>query len=291
LVPNPCLLEVEGEFKILMYHGGSINMMIDEIPAIRSKYSHRSPTTVVKEFIKRRHLAPMHGKMDYIPCGMEDSLVMKEVPDPHYTAERENTLLIGYHCKKAEKYCFCGSLELKGKADLMFYEKKGGFLVEVLTKKGEAVLNHNQKLFKRTNQKIGSTKIKGTTRLKKKDISKFYDNSDWKKGTKECLSCAACNMHCPSCYCFNIRDEVNVHNLKEGERVRSWSGCQLKSFTRVAGEHVFREDRNDRFKHRIYHQLSYFKDRYGDQLCSGCGRCIRHCPTRIDFVKILNGMK
>jgi len=49
--------------------------------------------------------------------------------------------------------------------------------------------------------------------------------------------------------------------------------------------------REDRFKHRIFHQLQYFKDRHGMNLCTGCGRCIRGCPTRINFVKILNEMQ
>ena len=65
----------------------------------------------------------------------------------------------------------------------------------------------------------------------------------------------------------------------------------LPEFTRVAGDHVFRKDREGRFKHRIYHQLDYYKDKYGEFLCTGCGRCIEGCPTRIDFVPIINEMK
>ena len=80
-------------------------------------------------------------------------------------------------------------------------------------------------------------------------------------------------------------------DLQKGERYREWSSCQLDSFTRVAGDHVFRNKREDRFKHRIYHQLVYFKERYGLNMCVGCGRCIKLCPTTIDFVDIINKMK
>src|SRR3989344_3565420 len=106
LVPNPSLIEVDGGFKILMYHGGSINRFIDEIPYIRTNFGHKSPTTVVKEFLKRRHLAPMHGAMDYIPCEGDDPLVIKEVPDIITTGDRHrlqiseynNILLIATSC-------------------------------------------------------------------------------------------------------------------------------------------------------------------------------------------------
>jgi DNA polymerase II small subunit len=81
MVPNPSLIEINGGFKILMYHGASINRFIDEIPRIRTKYGHVHPSLSVKEMLKRRHLAPMHGMVDYIPCDGEDPLVIKTVPD------------------------------------------------------------------------------------------------------------------------------------------------------------------------------------------------------------------
>jgi len=106
LVPNPSLIEIDGGFKILMYHGGSINRMIDEISYIRTKHGHRSPTTVVKELLKRRHLAPMHGMMDYIPCEGKDPLVIETVPDIITTGDQHrleistynNILLIATSC-------------------------------------------------------------------------------------------------------------------------------------------------------------------------------------------------
>ena len=130
---------------------------------------------------------------------------------------------------------------------------------------------------------------KGVDRLRNRDISSLYDSAKWKQGVDLCLSCGACTLLCPSCYCFTIDDE-NDMNLSSGRRTRTQASCQLKSFTRVSGGHVFRDGREARFKHRIYHQLQYFKDRHGINLCGGCGRCIRFCPTRIDFVDMINRM-
>jgi DNA polymerase II small subunit len=106
LVPNPSLVEVDGGFKILMYHGASINQFINEMPELRTKYGHREPTRVVEEMLKRRHLAPMHGLVDYIPCEKKDSLVIDVVPDIIATADqhraevarRKGVLLIASSC-------------------------------------------------------------------------------------------------------------------------------------------------------------------------------------------------
>ena len=97
LVPNPSLIEIDGGFKILMYHGGSINRIIDEIPFIRTNFGHSSPTTVVKEILKRRHLAPMHGLMDYIPCENKDPMVIDIIPDIFTTGDQHRLEISNYN--------------------------------------------------------------------------------------------------------------------------------------------------------------------------------------------------
>ncbi|MGC9309226.1 MAG: metallophosphoesterase [Candidatus Nanoarchaeia archaeon] len=82
LVPNPALVEIDGGFKVLMYHGAGFHGMVDEIEDIRLNYGHDSPARMVREVLKRRHLAPMHGTTNtYIPGEKEDPLVIKHVPD------------------------------------------------------------------------------------------------------------------------------------------------------------------------------------------------------------------
>jgi len=106
LVPNPALVEIDSGFKILMYHGASINHFINEIPEIRVNVGHGNPTRVVKEMLKRRHLAPIHGLMDYIPCEEKDPLVVDVIPDIIATADQHraevdcynNILLVASSC-------------------------------------------------------------------------------------------------------------------------------------------------------------------------------------------------
>lgn len=106
LTPNPCMVEIDGGFKVLMYHGASMHGIIEEIPEIRLKYGHNSPTRVAKEFLKRRHLSPMHGACDYIPTEKKDNLVIDIVPDILVTgdqhrpevANHNNILMIACSC-------------------------------------------------------------------------------------------------------------------------------------------------------------------------------------------------
>ena len=109
LVSNPAMIEVDGGFKILMYHGASINRFIDEIPMLRAKYGHDSPTKVVEEILRRRHLAPVYGLMDFIPIKEKDNLVIDEVPDIIATADQHraevgyfnNVLMVASSCWQA----------------------------------------------------------------------------------------------------------------------------------------------------------------------------------------------
>ncbi|MFA4960681.1 MAG: metallophosphoesterase [Candidatus Pacearchaeota archaeon] len=105
LVSNPAVVSAGG-FRVLMYHGASINRFIDELPGIRAKFGHKFPTKVMKEMLKRRHLSPLHGVMDYIPTEGRDNLVISELPDVFVVGDQHvvdvsiynNVLMIAGSC-------------------------------------------------------------------------------------------------------------------------------------------------------------------------------------------------
>jgi formate hydrogenlyase subunit 6/NADH:ubiquinone oxidoreductase subunit I len=98
---------------------------------------------------------------------------------------------------------------------------------------------------------------------------------------KTCFSCGSCNQVCPTCYCFNVQDDVNW-DLKTGKRDRAWDGCLLDGFTKVAGDHEFRNQRADRFRHRLYRKAKYVPAKIEGQIaCVGCGRCVNACLPNI----------
>ncbi|OIO81511.1 hypothetical protein AUJ84_01045 [Candidatus Pacearchaeota archaeon CG1_02_32_132] len=90
LVSNPSMIKlIEGnkEFKVFMYHGASIHSLINEIEELRLMKAHNCPAKAVKHMLKRRHLAPTHSSVVYVPNGEYDPLVIKEVPDVFCTGE------------------------------------------------------------------------------------------------------------------------------------------------------------------------------------------------------------
>ncbi|MHA1743362.1 MAG: 4Fe-4S dicluster domain-containing protein [Candidatus Heimdallarchaeota archaeon] len=227
------------------------------------------------------------------PCDVNallvlDKLLIDKTRDAYYIAKRKNTLLFAVDCIEAGKNCFCyvfGMDKLTSGYDLLFTPVKSGFFVRAGSREGEKMMKES-KHFKAAGKppKI-NLKFKKKFRLKdvESKLEKFYDDERWKDVARNCISCAACTEVCPTCYCFEVKDYVDFDG--SGERVRHRSSCLLKSFSRVAGDFVFRKSRVDRIKQFVYHKLLYFKEKHGVQLCVGCGRCIDVCPTGIDFFK------
>ena len=95
-------------------------------------------------------------------------------------------------------------------------------------------------------------------------------------------------MVCPTCYCFDVLDEVAL-DLSIGERVRRWDGCMIEEFAKVASGENFREDKTSRYRHRFYKKALYLFRRLDDIACVGCGRCSTGClPDIADPVDVFN---
>ncbi len=222
-------------------------------------------------------------------CDINALLVLDKVmKDPLYISKRKKTIIIGLHCEAPDKYCFCNSMiseegSEKG-YDLFFYLHKDNYYISIGSKKGLSLVSGLQSV-KGKDEVI--KKIKNFRALNDKGIERSYRNKIWESDADKCLSCSACTVDCPTCNCFDIRDELDA-NLKTGRRVRSFSSCQLRSFSRVAGGKIFRESRLARFKHFVYHKVVYYKKHFGRYMCTGCGRCLRVCPTKIDWVNTIN---
>ena len=113
----------------------------------------------------------------------------------------------------------------------------------------------------------------------------------WGKRAEKCFSCGSCVLVCPTCYCFDVTDELEL-SLEGGQRVRSWDGCTIENFATVAGEHNFREKVADRLRHRIFRKGKYLMERWNMAGCVGCGRGSKTCVANIATpVKIKNELR
>ena len=220
-------------------------------------------------------------------CDLNAILVLDKVMyDKNYKTKRKNMILVGLHCENPDEYCFCNSMELESEGiyDLFFYEDNGNYHISIGSNKGKVLVRGLKKSSKEVIKKIYNKKALST-----KDIEEHYNNKIWKTDADKCLSCGACTAYCPTCNCFNIKDILDV-NLKDSKRIRETSSCQLHSFSNVAGGKKFRFSVLARFKHFVYHKIVYFKKQRGKYMCVGCGRCLRVCPPRIDWVNTINLM-
>lgn len=120
------------------------------------------------------------------------------------------------------------------------------------------------------------------------DTLDLYEQEHWEPLAFSCINCGACTFACPTCWCFDIQDEVRRN---EGVRLRLWDTCMTGLYSAHASGHNPRQEGFKRFRNRFMHKLKYFPDKYGQGImCVGCGRCIESCPAGIDIRNIMAAM-
>lgn len=223
-------------------------------------------------------------------CDLNSLLRMDKIfldprnPDSFYKTRREKTILIGYNCATPDENCFCESMGLENYHDLFFYEMGDNYYIDVGSEKGLKLVSRLK------DYDYNPRGISCNKKLNKKLLLKHFNDPLWGELSKNCLSCGKCTLVCPTCYCFNMLDELKL-TLDKGERLKVWDSCQYKDFTEVSGGFIFRDPRMERLRHRIYHKLLYFRQRFSKDMCVGCGKCITICPTKIDFIEGINQLK
>jgi len=116
-------------------------------------------------------------------------------------------------------------------------------------------------------------------------------DSVYQRYAERCFSCGTCNLVCPTCYCFEIKDEFELGdqlNHGQGKKTRHWDACLNPDFAKVSGGHNFRDSAAARQQHRVRRKFDYLPQRFDSIFCTGCGRCGRQCTTSIDIFDIVN---
>lgn len=248
---------------------------------------------------------------DMIAINQMDRLFSQDNYDTHYFARRNSATIIACDVVTPSKNIFASSMgtaTVKKGYDILLTDIGEAYVADAATEKGESLLvalpqvkaneavqagDEDLKKRKQVWEKNEKGLNKHELKCKPSDLpgllEKAYDHPVWGEKAKTCFGCGSCNQVCPTCYCFNVQDDVNW-DLKMGRRERAWDGCLLAGFTKVAGEHEFRKDKADRFRHRLYRKGKYVPGKIGGEIaCVGCGRCVDAClPDIANPVSVYN---
>ncbi|MBM3709526.1 MAG: 4Fe-4S ferredoxin [Actinobacteria bacterium] len=227
--------------------------------------------------------------------------------DTYYMEKRSKATVISLACNKPQVTCFCTSL--KGRpdneegADIILFDIGENILVRPITKKGEKFIESLSSWFedakeadiKKKNEIMVQSfqKIRSTADIQniKEKLDKAFDISFWNEIHQKCLGCGICTYLCPTCYCFNITDEIErtagSSTSSGGKRIRCWDSCMFSLFTMHASGHNPRPSYKERMRQRIMHKFNYCPENFKEIFCIGCGRCVRNCPVNLDLREML----
>jgi ferredoxin len=226
-----------------------------------------------------------------------DRYFSQDNPDAHYLARRAATLIIACDVQTPSENVFAGCMNaatVDEGYDVLLTLVGDAYAAQARTAAGEQLLSlagtlkdadavalgrreqahlDAQKMLRRQNLRCESSQLPAL-------LEKSYDHPIWQTRSEACYSCGSCVMVCPSCFCFDVKDDVDW-NLNSGTRHRQWDSCLLSEFALVAGGHNFRKTRAERYRHRYFRKGSYLPGRCGFVGCVGCGRCVGACTTNI----------
>jgi ferredoxin len=232
-----------------------------------------------------------------------DRVMHWDYDDELWAGRRAATTVFTMVCPGVDDSCFCsavgdGPASTRG-ADVLLEPAGDGYHVELVSEKGSAFAAEHERYFEEARaeaadaaqnaraaamQRVSATLSVDTQRIAAW-LDAHFDDDFWPGLGPRCNGCGACTVVCPTCHCFDIVDEPE--GVGEGTRRRNWDTCQSGKFTLHASGHNPRGDQNARYRQRINHKFLIYPGKFGDVLCSGCGRCIRACPGGQDLVEIL----
>jgi NAD(P)H-flavin reductase/NAD-dependent dihydropyrimidine dehydrogenase PreA subunit len=237
-----------------------------------------------------------------------DEIFSETKSDPYYFEKRKSSVIIGVNIQMMSKWCFApfmGCATIEYGYDLMLTDLGNRYAINIGSLKGEELLEKHAKNVtnalardvmlvgqkKREIMSMAQQKFDFPTELIPELLEKSYEKSGfWEKHSEKCLACGSCVLVCPTCYCFDIKDVPDL-SLERGERIRTWDGCLLEDFAKIASGENFRPTKPTRYRHRYFKKGKYLFDRFGFISCVGCGRCSSNClPDIANPVSLFNDM-
>ncbi|MFT4311687.1 MAG: metallophosphoesterase [Candidatus Woesearchaeota archaeon] len=124
--PSTVAIHKYGDFPgfiVLVYHGNSFFYYFDAVNSIRQAGGIENPDLVMEFLLKRRHLAPTHASVQYIPDADRDELIIDPIPDLFATGHIHKHVVRNFkHITLMNCSCFVGVTD---------YQKKQGMVPDL----------------------------------------------------------------------------------------------------------------------------------------------------------------
>lgn len=219
-------------------------------------------------------------------------------PDPYFNAIFENTIVISKACTQFDPYCFCDQIgdspsSLNGAHGILFTLETGYHLLlnhtwlsSQLQQFGVIPVDVENETTSFDKGNIATREIipLPIQKLREKGLSLVPKTEVWDKITDTCLACGVCTFLCPACYCFDIQD---ISFGRVGKRERSYDSCMFTLYTSEASGHNPRPSIKERWRQRLLHKFTYYPMQTNEIGCTGCGRCSKECPSKIDMREVI----
>ncbi len=227
-----------------------------------------------------------------------------EFLDPFYVAHRDKMFIISGDCFEPGESCCCNLFDgqpfSESGFDLNVSKTRDAFVIEAGSQKGSDFLKKHEELFKPASSEMLTERRSGRNETQRQleqntaeykldsSIKEIMDNSTdsdaFDVEAETCVECQACTRVCPTCHCFYLYDTKRKDYF---EKMQMWDSCMRLDYAKVAGGANPRKILGERLRHRLMHKFAYFLDRYGVNMCVGCGRCVDADAGRIDIRRIL----
>jgi len=209
--------------------------------------------------------------------------------DSYYAAMREKVHFVLMGCPQSFENCFCVSMGTNTCEGYGAYviPRDGGWYFDCSDPDVRAAV---EELGAETREEAVEYVTENEVRVTVPDnlSPKVRKSHVWDEYDKRCIGCGRCNFACPTCTCFTTQDIFYKDNAKVGERRRVYASCMVDGYTDIAGNMSFRNKQGERMRFKVMHKVYDFKDRFGYQMCVGCGRCDDICPEYISFSACVN---
>jgi len=230
-----------------------------------------------------------------------------ESADASYLRRANNLTIISLACNIPCPLGFCVCTDsgpfLSDSYDVQLTDLGESYLVEVGSEKGETAVSGVPNLFRPATEDEVSRRKQLETEAKnhfEQETCHFasamrristgrVQDALWEKMSDWCLECGGCNMVCPTCYCFSVKD---LGRNGAWIRCRMWDSCQYAAFTLEASGHNPRAHRKERMKRRFFHKVSaQYYQRDATVGCVGCGRCITVCLGTTNMPAVVGAIR